>query len=315
MEIYTCVATCMQARPTHSAMKFDHIIMNPPYKRDLHLKILTECTKHLKEDGDIVNLSPARWIMDPLAKYKKNSDYYKYNSTLKKVESVGILSNVEASKMFSIGIVSDLGIYHLAADDVDAVDAASDPIVDRVMETGMVGVPVKKLGDCKSKAFFFLSTLGSTGGRERVPDTILRCPSYGVFVDGLYNGKTPKQIQESNVHVTQSGDISQWPVLGFPTEEEASNAYAYFKSKLMRYWKLHCDTANCVCFSYYPWLGDVANPRTGLIGFKSDWTDSDIYKLYGITDSMVELMEPRLASYDKDHTWPFRGVGYKDAKQ
>ena len=30
-------------------MKFDCIIMNPPYKRNLHLKILDEAIKHLNE--------------------------------------------------------------------------------------------------------------------------------------------------------------------------------------------------------------------------------------------------------------------------
>ena len=39
-------------------MKFDCIIMNPPYQRNLHLKILAEAIKHLKNDGTCVNLSP-----------------------------------------------------------------------------------------------------------------------------------------------------------------------------------------------------------------------------------------------------------------
>ena len=36
-------------------MKFDCIIMNPPYQRNLHLKILAEAIKHLKDDGICVN--------------------------------------------------------------------------------------------------------------------------------------------------------------------------------------------------------------------------------------------------------------------
>ena len=39
-------------------MKFDHVIMNPPYHRNLHLKILNEAINH---SDDIVNLSPIRW--------------------------------------------------------------------------------------------------------------------------------------------------------------------------------------------------------------------------------------------------------------
>ena len=52
-------------------MNFDHIIMNPPYDKNLHLKILQEAIKH---SDDVVNLSPIRWLQDPLAEYKKNSD-------------------------------------------------------------------------------------------------------------------------------------------------------------------------------------------------------------------------------------------------
>lgn len=52
-------------------MKFDHIIMNPPYCRNLHLKILNEAICY---SDDIVNLSPIRWLQDPLAERKRNSD-------------------------------------------------------------------------------------------------------------------------------------------------------------------------------------------------------------------------------------------------
>ena len=66
-------------------MKFDHIIMNPPYCRNLHLKILNEAINH---SDDIVNLSPIRWLQDPLAEYKKNSDWKKFESERKRIETL-----------------------------------------------------------------------------------------------------------------------------------------------------------------------------------------------------------------------------------
>ena len=57
-------------------MKFDCIIMNPPYQRNLHLKILAEAIKHLKDDGTCVNLSPCDYLTD-IGKYvgwNKNSE-------------------------------------------------------------------------------------------------------------------------------------------------------------------------------------------------------------------------------------------------
>lgn len=49
---------------------------------------------------------------------------------------------------------------------------------------------------------------------------------------------------------------------------------------------------------YLPWLGDCINPRTGLKGYESDWTDEDFRKYFDITDSeweeIVETMKPYL---------------------
>lgn len=40
-------------------MKFDHVVMNPPYDGNLHLKVVQEAMKH---SDDVVNLSPIRWL-------------------------------------------------------------------------------------------------------------------------------------------------------------------------------------------------------------------------------------------------------------
>lgn len=50
-------------------MEFDHIIMNPPYCRNLHLKILNEAVKH---SDDVVCIHPARWLEDALWKEKSH---------------------------------------------------------------------------------------------------------------------------------------------------------------------------------------------------------------------------------------------------
>ena len=73
-------------------MKFDCIIQNPPYQRNLHLKILAEAIKHLKDEkSKVVNLSPVRWLQDPLAKYKKNSNWYRFQENIAKhIESLDV---------------------------------------------------------------------------------------------------------------------------------------------------------------------------------------------------------------------------------
>lgn len=62
-------------------MEFDVAIMNPPYDGNLHLKILE---KVIPIADEVVNISPIRWLQDPLAKYKKSSDYKRFENTILK---------------------------------------------------------------------------------------------------------------------------------------------------------------------------------------------------------------------------------------
>ena len=93
-------------------MKFDCIIMNPPYQRNLHLKILAEAIKHLKDDDSkVVNLSPVRWLQDPLAKYKKNCDLKRFESKIiQHIISLDTFDKSKTNQLFNID-TGTLGIY------------------------------------------------------------------------------------------------------------------------------------------------------------------------------------------------------------
>lgn len=86
-----------------------NVIMNPPYNYNLHLKILR---KIMQYSDEIVNLSPIRWLQDPLAEYKKNSDYKKFEDVRSHIESLDIIDSSEANNAFGINF-GDLGIYYI----------------------------------------------------------------------------------------------------------------------------------------------------------------------------------------------------------
>ena len=119
-------------------MKFDCIIMNPPYKRNLHLKILAEAIKHLKDDGTCVNLSPVRWLQDPLAKYKKNCDLKRFESKIiQHIISLDTFDKSKTDQLFNID-TGTLGIYVCSSKEnshrIDEfVRASSNTILDRVI--------------------------------------------------------------------------------------------------------------------------------------------------------------------------------------
>lgn len=88
--------------------KFDVAIMNPPYDRNLHLKILE---KVIPNANKVVNISPIRWLQDPLAKYKKHSDYHKFEETIsKKIETLDIINAKDSNALFGISNFGALAI-------------------------------------------------------------------------------------------------------------------------------------------------------------------------------------------------------------
>lgn len=91
-------------------MRFDKIIMNPPYCKSLFLKILRET---LKYSDNIVCLAPIRWLQDPLVEYKKNSDYKKFEDIRERIKDLEVVPASYAEKLFDIELPFNLGIYHI----------------------------------------------------------------------------------------------------------------------------------------------------------------------------------------------------------
>ena len=60
-------------------MHFDVAIQNPPYDRNLHLKVLEQV---LKVADKVINISPVRWLQDPFAPYSSKSDYCKFEKSI-----------------------------------------------------------------------------------------------------------------------------------------------------------------------------------------------------------------------------------------
>ena len=90
-------------------MKFDVAIMNPPYDRNLHLKILEAVIPYAEK---VVNISPVRWLQDPFAPYSTRSDYCKFEDSIsKKIESLDVIPADKARELFDANMAMNLGIY------------------------------------------------------------------------------------------------------------------------------------------------------------------------------------------------------------
>jgi hypothetical protein len=112
----------------------------------LHLKILQEAMKY---SDDVVNISSIRWLQDPLAEYKKNSDWEKFADIRSHIESLEVVSAAEADKVFGINFRCDLGIYHITEnggwkDDINKRKSFVDKILQKAADKSIMGIATEE---------------------------------------------------------------------------------------------------------------------------------------------------------------------------
>ena len=286
-------------------MKFDCIVMNPPYQRNLHLKILAEAIKHLKDDKSVcVNLSPVRWLQDPLAKYKKTSDLKRFEESIAKhIENIDICNSAELTECFSACMTFGMGIYACVKNNGKYnYWQYKNQILDKVIPN-INGLPISYYKDHKNSTFVPIVLIDG-GHKERnnaFVSTMSICRNpihYGdYFINGVStNGKTLEQCKADNKKCT-NGNIDTWPIIVFDTEKEVKNFVNETKLLFFKYIYKESMVDVHVHPEFLPWLGDAVNPRTGLKGYQSEWTDDDLYKFFNITPEEQKVIKETMEKY------------------
>ena len=245
-------------------MKFDHIIMNPPYCRNLHLKILNEAINH---SDDIVNLSPIRWLQDPLAEYKRNSDFKKFKEIRERIESIDVISAHEATDLFGASIWADLGVYHLNKD--GSFDTHS-----LLKHLSFVNKVILKVKD----------SIKDHSTREGVCD--FSTPY--IKISGLHGNQGKKDFYEftsPRLDVAKSKKTScRQHTVNFETEEESINFFNSLQTKFYKFINVCIKRDMEIPWQYAPWLDDYTHP----------WTDEDLYKYFELTDDEIAIIEDEI---------------------
>ena len=237
-------------------MKFDHIIMNPPYCRNLHLKILNEAICY---SDDIVNLSPIRWLQDPLAEYKKNSDWKKFENIRFHIESLEIIYSETANKLFNIKF-GDLGIYHITenggwVNNINKIKSFACKMLQKAADKSIMDIATEEGWRGEYKGIFGVinSHYGDTNHFIK--------NDYNLFCEGRYTNTNK--------------------VLFFNTEQERLAMFSYLSSKLMNAFAKEVRVNQRVPWQSVPVLPDYTHP----------WTDKDLYEYFNLTPEEIALIE------------------------
>ena len=240
-----------------------HIIMNSPYSGNLHLKILSHLIS-LYPDAEIVNLSPIRWLQDPLAEYKKNSDFKKFENIRKKISSIDILTKKETDAAFGIAC-EPVGIYTI--NDKTPIMFShyfGKRIIERTEkfysdymkhEETPYKVPVAR----------FHWTIGGT---EYFEPFTLALSENGIYV---------KSGWTKGLHDT-------YEMFYFDTEEELENFKAFLQLKSYKWILGHLLVGKRLPINLIPMMPTYEHP----------WTDEMLYEYFGLTEDEVKEIEQEI---------------------
>ena len=260
-------------------IEFDKIIMNPPYDKSLHLKILDATIKENPE-AEIVNLSPIRWLQDPLAEYKKNSDWKKFSNIREHISSLDVVPANDANDVFEVGLYSDLGIYfidrstpHIKISWKQFKTKAEAIMISKLIEMkDSLGSHVEK-----NKADGIRVPLTMIGGNRGYKPVYKDIP---FTLDGKIHGKWWTDAKNMGGYEKPAG--SPLPLsVKFNTEDEALNFYSFWFSKIGAWICEITHQQQNIQENVLPYLGDYTHP----------WTDEDLYKYFNLTKDETTVIE------------------------
>lgn len=287
-------------------MKFDCIIMNPPYQKNLHLKILAEAIKHLKDDkSKVINLSPVRWLQDPLAKDKKSTDFKRYEEKISKhLTDVNVINALEANNLFNIYNFTDLAIYVASAND-GTFDYEHKLIEDYLGNRKDIFYKIYnfcKKSNMSNHIEFNLNGISVKfnclfGGHNN-PFTLVTSNHSHPYIDGYTeDGKSYADCAFKKKDVDENKQNQS--TVKFNSIAQAKNFIMSVQTKFYMFVNSLTKRDVHVSLIALPWMGDAVNPRTGLKGYESEWTDEDFYKFFNITDDEKKIIEDTMAKYVK----------------
>ena len=275
------------------SMKFSCILGNPPYDKNLHLKIINTVINHLTEDGTASFIHPARWYEDPLAEYKKGTDKVKFKNIVDRLDDVKIIDTKTANTKFDILSNSELMLSKLKQKPTgknitvynEIAQEAIDIILKYSLEQNLSNVDEKNKVDGWRCQILNVIPIGrpNDDSNRLISNDLFHGIKNVVFYDGYdENGIEWMKLRNKNQYTKESG--SPFPhSIKFKSKEEALNfqksCRTKFYNNIMYLFKLDMQTP----LDFLPWMKDYSHT----------WTDEDYCKFfakYGMSEECQKWM-------------------------
>lgn len=263
---------------------FDCIIMNPPYDGSTHLKILDNVISEFPE-AEVVNLSPTRWIDDPLAEYKKSSDFKKFENIRNHIGSLDYYKAIEMQRLFAAGL-PDIGIYKITKKGGYVPQYKGMSIIKKVWghESFLDKVEANQIDGWRVRVNELRPIVAGDGRTNneswRWHIINLHVETY-VYKDGYTkSGKYWTQLSAHGKYFNKTDSLLPLSIK-FNTEQEAFNFESYCKLKLPLYLKRVCQKDQHVPLRVLPFMPS----------YKDIWTDQKLYEYFNLTPDEIEEIE------------------------
>lgn len=237
-------------------MHFDIAIQNPPYDRNLHLKVLEQV---LNVADKVINISPVRWLQDPFAPYINKSDYNKFEESVSKhIKDIQFIPAKEATQLFGdASFTMNLGIYELDANGGWNYQH-NDPLVNKIVN----------------------KTMQSSWNPYNFKNITREEKQYSINVAGIHSADAKYAFvcntYESQLKTGMPKDFNggrNGAHFSFDTEEERKNFYECYTHPFMQWhaslWK---TDVNMNTFKI-PYFGDYTHK----------WKLKDFFSWFGLT--------------------------------